>query len=137
MTDVFDDVIAERDRLKQQVDTLTAEVKDYEASFDLYDEASMALMHAYMRAHPEVPENVWPDVTQVNVWAAEQIAMLAEALERERLEHQETRGTVAAWKQELTWECGCGARNGVNLAECGLCQRARSEPALAATRGER
>jgi len=56
------------------------EYEDWRRSFDSNHEASMALMRAYKRAHPEVPANVWPDVTTVNVWAAEQIEKLLEAL---------------------------------------------------------
>lgn len=26
-----------------------------------------------------------------------------------------------------TWECGCGTRNGLNLAVCGVCLRTRAE----------
>jgi Skp family chaperone for outer membrane proteins len=50
------------------------ELVEYERSFALYHNASMALMHAYKAAHPEVPEDVWPDTTQVNEWAAAEIA---------------------------------------------------------------
>ena len=46
------------------------QVDELEQSFELYRKASMVLMQAYKRAHPEVPENVWPDVTKVNMWAA-------------------------------------------------------------------
>jgi hypothetical protein len=60
--------------LADEIRKLREQVADYEHSFQLYHQASMALMHAYKRAHPEVPDNVWPDVGQVNQWAAEQIA---------------------------------------------------------------
>lgn len=46
---------------------------DFDKSHELYHRASMSLMHAYKRAHPEVPENIWPDVTKVSIWAAELI----------------------------------------------------------------
>lgn len=49
------------------------ECEEYARSFALYHKASMALMHAYKRMHPEIPENVWPDVAKVNEWAAKQI----------------------------------------------------------------
>lgn len=48
-------------------------VRDYDRSFDLYHKASMDLMHAYKRAHPDVPANVWPDVGRVNAWAVEKL----------------------------------------------------------------
>ena len=57
-------------------ESLKKKLEDYEHSFELYHKASMSLMNAYKRAHPEVPENVWPDATQVNVWAAKLIEKL-------------------------------------------------------------
>lgn len=65
--------------------------------------------------------------TAKRVLGEDTIQQLSAALVEEQLAHQETRGTVAAWKALRTWECGCGCINGVNLAECGLCRRARSE----------
>jgi hypothetical protein len=50
---------------------LLAELEDYKRSFELYHKASMALMRAYKEVHPEIPEDVWPDTTVVNVWAAD------------------------------------------------------------------
>ncbi len=55
---------------------LVGELADLESSFALYHEASMALMHAYKAAHPEVPENVWPDAGKVNYWAASELERL-------------------------------------------------------------
>ena len=55
-------------------ETAEIEVESYEVSFRLYERASRALMAAYKRAHPDVPESVWPDTTKVNVWAADEIA---------------------------------------------------------------
>jgi hypothetical protein len=49
------------------------EVADYESSFNLYDKATRALSEAYKAAHPDFPQDAWPDTTKVNVWAAEQI----------------------------------------------------------------
>lgn len=58
---------------------LTRELRDFERSFELYSKASRALALAYKRAHPGVPDNVWPDATRVNVWAAERIEQLSPA----------------------------------------------------------
>jgi hypothetical protein len=75
------------DALKRGNAERDAKIADYTHSFELYHTASMALMHAYKRAHPEVPEDVWPDATQVNVWAAEQIDEV-ERLQREVSEQE-------------------------------------------------
>lgn len=53
-----------------------AEISDYERSFELYHKASMALMRAYKRAHPNVPDGVWPDTGKVNEWTEAEIAAL-------------------------------------------------------------
>jgi hypothetical protein len=53
---------------------LRAEDEAHQRSFELYRTASLALMHAYKAAHPEVGEDTWPDTTVVNVWAADEIA---------------------------------------------------------------
>jgi len=52
------------------------EIEEYSRSFALYHNASMALMHAYKAAHPEVPDLVWPDATKVNEWAVAEIERL-------------------------------------------------------------
>lgn len=55
------------------LESFVQEIEDYRRSFELYHKASMALMHAYKRAHPDVPEDVWPDAATVNEWAAAEI----------------------------------------------------------------
>lgn len=60
----------------EQHAALVVEIEDYRSSFALYDKASTALMQAYKAAHPDVPENVWPDATKVNVWAEAEIERL-------------------------------------------------------------
>jgi hypothetical protein len=64
------------------LEQLRREATEQAHSFELYHKASMALMHAYKRAHPDVPELVWPDATTVNVWAAEQIDELPDLTSR-------------------------------------------------------
>jgi hypothetical protein len=66
------------------LESFVAEIEDYRQSFELYYKASTTLMEAYKRAHPEVPENLWPDASRVNLWAAAEIERLrADALRPE------------------------------------------------------
>lgn len=58
------------DGILDGIEFLKAELADYKSSFDLYYRASQALMNAYKAAHPEFPQDAWPDTTKVNVWAA-------------------------------------------------------------------
>lgn len=43
------------------------------------------------------------------------------------LQKQLAAATTATAAACNTWECGCGATNGVNLDHCGVCKRHRSE----------
>lgn len=52
------------------------ELADYERSFSLYHKASMALLDAYKKAHPEVPDGVWTDASKVSAWAAQELERL-------------------------------------------------------------
>lgn len=52
---------------------LVEEHRDYQRSFALFEKAAATLMVAYKRAHPEVTDDIWPDMTTVNTWAAEQL----------------------------------------------------------------
>jgi len=51
----------------------------------------------------------------------------------ERGRREEARRRIPA-PPSATWECGCGAVNGVNLANCGLCEHKRSETDVALLR---
>jgi hypothetical protein len=76
-----------------------AEVVEYEQSFERYHKASMALMDAYKRAHPDVPKDVWPDVGVVNAWAVDQIEKHLTYLEAEQMKHEV--GALQAWKDAV------------------------------------
>jgi hypothetical protein len=73
---------------------------DLKRSFELFHRASMALMLAYKAAHPEVPGNVWPDMTATNVWAAEQLAACERAVEMLERSYELT---PAAQDADGTW----------------------------------
>lgn len=58
------------DKIFDTLRELKKNLADFESSFKLYDHASRALMQSYKKAHPNVPENAWPDASRVNAWAA-------------------------------------------------------------------
>ena len=63
------------------LESFVAAIEDYQRSFALYYKASMALMDAYKRTHPDVPDLVWPAATAVNVWASGEIEALRAKLD--------------------------------------------------------
>jgi hypothetical protein len=67
--------------INANVARVNAEIAEYASSFELYHKASMALMRAYKQAHPEVPNDVWPDTMKVNVWAAAEIERYRELVD--------------------------------------------------------
>jgi hypothetical protein len=78
--DELEQITFEVARLQSIAKDDSHQLKNAEVAFNLHDKAAKALQKAYLKAHPDWPEEMTPGADVVNVWAAIQLGLKPEEL---------------------------------------------------------
>lgn len=99
----------------------------YDCYAKLADDEPYFVLRAKDPAAPALIR-LWADLRAAQYGYYEKLGearQCAADMEKWKLAHPEAKPSVPT--AAPTWECGCGAINGVNLDRCGRCTRPRSE----------